>query len=485
MRDYLLIYINGKRLEIKGNQVFTPLSIFLRTKQALTGTKVVCEEGDCGACTVLLGRPNNGSLSYKPINSCIQFLYQLDSSHIVTIEGLKIAGALNAVQEAMVDKHGAQCGYCTPGIVVSLCAMFDQEDRNGHQGAVNQRQIKNCLTGNLCRCTGYEPIIAAGLEVDKNNMHRIASLYPEKEMIADFSAHSPAEVQIEADGKKLFYPTDIKSAVEFKASHEGAVIVAGGTDVCVFWNKRGIEPSYLMSLSSVPGLEDLKVENGKLIVGARTTLSQLEEFTKDLLPEFHDMLMLFGSPQIRNAGTLAGNIGNGSPIGDSLPFLFVMDAEIELTGKDGARRVNINKFFQGYKKLDMAGDELITSVIIPLPAAGEVLKLYKVSRRQHLDISAFSAAIRLERKGEVISSAAIAFGGAGPVVLRLPDTERFLAGKPFKLETFAEAGRLARGEITPISDVRGSADYRLQLSENILLKFYMETTSEREFACRQ
>lgn len=476
MRDYILLYVNGQRLEVKAADAFTTLSSFLRCELSKTGTKVVCEEGDCGACTVLLGNIDSaGELAYKPVNSCIQLLCQLDLTHVVTIEGLTPQPALNPVQEAMVDCHGAQCGFCTPGFVVAMCALFDQRQQVGEQ------DIKDSLTGNLCRCTGYEPIIKAGLSVDHSKVTKLSALYPSKSMVKDLQEHAGQEVFIEHAGRQLCIPLTMQEASKFKGKHKNVTVLSGGTDICVVLNKRGLEPENILVLNRVPALNEIAKQSGKLVVGALATLSQLEAHAQEHLPELQRMMWLFGSPQIRHAATLAGNIANGSPIADTLPFLFVMEAELELVDSTSKTRiVNINNFYKGYKQLDLAADELINRIHIPLPAAHELLKLYKVSRRKNLDISTFTAALRLTRDGDTIKRASIAYGGVGPTVLRLPNTEKFLTGKTFQWTTFKEAGDLARQEITPISDVRGSADFRYQLAENIMQKFYFEVTWDKE-----
>jgi xanthine dehydrogenase small subunit len=468
MRDSLVFYVNGKEHRVSGDSAFMPLSTYLRYEQGATGTKVVCEEGDCGACSVLLGRLHDGEISYRVVNSCIQFLYQLDCSHIITIEGLKYSGQLNPVQEAMVACHGTQCGYCTPGFVVAMCGML------AGKKCLDEQEIKDGLTGNLCRCTGYEPIIKAGLAVDGDKLLTLHELYPSAEMKAAFRKNAGQAVLIETANRKFFNPIDVASAVKFKADNAGTVIVAGGTDVCVFWNKRSIEPSSLMSVSLLPGLRGIELKQGKLIVGAKTTLTDLENFTQEHLPELHKILWLFGSPQIRNAGTLAGNIANGSPIGDSLPFLHVAEAELELTGTKGTRLVNINKFYLGYKKFDLAADEMITRIFIPLPQSGEILRLYKVSKRKHLDISAFAAAFKLKLSGNKIESIFIAFGGVAATVLRMHKAEMFLIGKTFDLTTLQEAAKIAVGEISPLSDVRGSSQFRKLLAENAFSKLFYD-----------
>ncbi len=482
MRDYILLYINGRQHKVVGEKAFMPLTDYLRYELGLCGTKVVCAEGDCGACTVMLGRMEDGALAYKPLNGCIQYLFQLDCRHIVTIEGLKLNGQLNPVQEAMVQCHGAQCGYCTPGFVVAMCAMFDDGELK------SACQIKDGLTGNLCRCTGYEAIVKAGLSVDLSAWQSIDKLYPDAEIVKNFTQQIGETIHLKAGGKEVLVPSSVSEACKFRSDNPKTVIISGGTDVSVNMNKRGLVPDFVMSVSNLAGLSDIvrsTDSEGRTVleVGARVTLGELEASISELNDELKYILWVFGSPQIRHAGTLAGNIANASPIADTPPFLFAMDAEIEVSGINGTRRIKMAQFYTGYKKLALQADELITKVIVPLPKADELVKLYKVSRRQHLDISAFTAAIRITLDKGKIKSAAVAYGGVAAVVMRLPKVEQFLAGKELTLDTCRQAGRLARQEVEPISDVRGSRDYRLTLAENIFIKFYHET-KERELVCR-
>jgi xanthine dehydrogenase small subunit len=467
MRDSLLIHVNGEPHHISGDAAFQTLSRFLRYDERLTGTKIVCEEGDCGACTVLVGRRAGEKLRYAPINSCIQFLFQLDCTHVVTVEGLARGGELTPVQESMVRCHGAQCGYCTPGFIVAMAGLFEQGD------SPTAADVRYALTGNLCRCTGYEPIIKAALEVKAQP--RIESLYPSAPILREIEKVEREPLRIGA----FFKPVDLESAIAFKAEHPKAVIVQGATDFGVWRTKRGFVPEAILSLDAIEGMGDIGVENGTLLVGGRVSLARFESAVRDLVPELGPILgpimERFGSPQIKNAGTLAGNIANASPIADTLPFLFVSQAQLELTGARGTRSVAINDFYKGYKTLDLAPDEIITRIIIPIPVAGETLRLYKISKRSHLDISSFTAAMLMRRDNGHVDSIRIAYGGVAPVVLRLPKTEQYLAGRPFARETFAAAGEIARGEIAPISDVRGSREFRLQLAENILQRFYFET----------
>ena len=444
MRDHILLQVNGTSYRLGESEAGLTLSRFLRYALGMTGTKIVCEEGDCGACTVLVGRGGR----YRAVNSCIQMVFQLDGAHVVTVEGL---GGKSAVQDAMVRCHGAQCGYCTPGFVMALAGMVEEGECDARKG----------LTGNLCRCTGYESIIKAAAE-SVSEQQKISELYDITE---------PAREAVRVGN--FFKPTELKDAIQFKADHPKCIIVQGGTDFGVWTTKRGFQADAILSLDAIEGLTDVHLDGRTLIVGARVSLSDFEKAVQELVPEMAPIMDRFGSPQIKNAGTLAGNIANASPIADTLPFLFVTDAKLEVEGLNGTRTIPIKDFYKGYKKLDLQSDEIITRVHIPLPE-NETLRLYKISKRSHLDISSFTAAMLMKRADGRVDSIRIAYGGVAPVVLRLPKTEEFLAGKTISRETFAAAGEIAKSEVAPISDVRGSRDFRLQLAQNILQKFYFE-----------
>lgn len=477
MRDHLLLYVNGKRYEIGGRRAFQTLADFLRYDLRLSGTKVVCAEGDCGSCTVFIGRLGLSDvatqpLTYRTVTSCIQSLAQLDGTHVVTIEGLAEDGQLNAVQEALVRCQGSQCGFCTPGFVVSMQAMFE----GAGKCRLTESDARAGLVGNLCRCTGYEPILRAAREVDGTQLRTLAELYPAAEITADLRRAAGEPVTIRAEDRTLFKPAALEQAVAFKAAHPACTVLAGGTDLGVQVNKGLREPKVVLSLGHLAELQGIEVCNDRLSIGAGVSLSEVEAASRTHLPEFGRLLGWFGSPPIRNAGTLGGNIANGSPIGDTMPALYVLNGEIELVGPAGSRRVNINNFYTGYKRTVMRPEELITRVHLPLPQPGDTFKLYKVSKRKDLDISTFTAAIWMRTAGSTIEAVRLAYGGVGPNILRLAKTEAFLAGREFREDTFRDAGAIARDEISPISDVRGTADYRRLLAENVLLKFHAEMT---------
>jgi xanthine dehydrogenase small subunit len=524
MRDHLVLYINGARQEVSGPDALLSLADFLRTRRGLVSTKIVCSEGDCGACTVLIGRPNlkepaaartssNGRQSeirnqkseirYLPVDSCIQFMFQLDGAHIVTAEGLRPDGALNHVQQAMIDCHGSQCGFCTPGFVMAMTGLLEQHD------CLDEPRLRSGLTGNLCRCTGYTPILEAGLLASAAPQQRLSDLYPEAPMLADLAPVANDDIDIQrltgGSAQRVACPRTLDAALAFLAANPTATIVAGATDVGVRANKARRLPPVILDLNRVAELETVTITNGQLRAGARATWTAImaaclrtTAIAGAALPEFTRILQLFGAPQIRHVGTIGGNIANASPIADSLPFLFVMDAVLTLTSASRRREVNINDFYHGYKQLELKPGELITDVRLELPDPEDVLRLYKVSRRRDLDIAGFTAAIRLRLsppppkgdpgytpsqfddggKSDIIARASIALGAVGPTVLRARRAEKFLLGKPLTEEVMQAAGDVIVEEITPITDVRGSADYRRQLARNVLLKFYHQTQGE-------
>jgi len=480
IRDHLVLFVNGKRREVHGSDCFLSLSDFLRYRLGLTGTKIVCSEGDCGSCTVLVGRDDGGTIRYLPIDSCIRFMFQLDGCHVVTIEGL--AGApgssnLTPIQRSMVDCQGSQCGFCTPGFVMAMTGAC--EGINGHR--LSEQDWQHALTGNLCRCTGYTPILKAAMQAAGEDLVKLNELYSPDLILEELKLLSGDSLDLRCNcgggERRAFCPTTLDEAIGFRQEHPEAKIVAGATDVGVQLNKRAIEPAVFLDLNRVAELEGAELVSSDggshtITAAARATWTEILNLCREAVPEFAEIVSIFGSPQIRHVGTIGGNIMNASPIADSLPFLMVMEAELELTGLAGRRAVNVNDFYKGYKKFDLRADELLAKVRFPLPQADERLRLYKVSRRRDLDIATFTAAIRMRLDGDTISGAAIAYGAVGPMVIRLRRTEAFLIDQPFTEETLHQAGDVAAEEIAPISDVRGSKDYRYQLARNVLLKFY-------------
>jgi xanthine dehydrogenase small subunit len=422
---------------------------------------------------VLIGRIAGEELEYRAVDSCIQLVFQLDGTHIVTIEGLREDEGLSPVQQAMVTYHGSQCGFCTPGFVVAMTGLLESNAQ------ATEDEWRCGLTGNLCRCTGYTSILAAGAQAATEPRSSITDLYPPARMLLELRQLQTQPFLLKDGPRQVFSPVVLNAATDFLAAHPAAKIVAGGTDVGVQINKRVIAPQTFLDLNRVSELSGVSVEGHTLVCGARARWVDLENICREQVPEFAEIISIFGSPQIRQVGTLGGNIVNASPIADSLPFLFVTEAELEIAGPKGTRTVNINDFYHGYRKTDLQPGELLKSVRIPLPAADQSLTLYKVSRRRDLDIATFTAAILLDITGDEIATARIALGAVGPAVLRARRTEAYLRGKPFTAEVMRAAGELAVEEVTPISDVRGSADFRWQLTRNVFLKFFYEMESRR------
>lgn len=505
MRDHLVFFINGTKHTVRGQAAAWTLSDYLRDdKLRLTGTKIVCAEGDCGACSVLVGTPDVASqrFDYLSMDACIAFVYQMDRKHIVTVEGLQRGDQLTDVQSAMVDCHGSQCGFCTPGFVVAMHGLSEEQ-----RTACSSAETKSCqftedelrlgLSGNLCRCTGYAQIINAGQAFDPIATEGIADRYDTAGMLAEFQSLGTAAVHVnqqlvnqqsavEANGHvasaspapQVYLPATLDELLERRQQRPESTLVSGATDLGVQHNHGKIMPSDILFTKSVAELNQLEVIDGKLIIGAAVTWAEIEAFTRERLPEYYDIIARFGSPQIRHAGTLVGNLANASPIADSIPFHYVAESTIRLASVRGEREVPIEQFYLDYKQLDLKPDEVIVRVSTPLPKEQTRLKLYKISKRRDMDISTVTVASWLEMKGEIVREARLATGGVGPTVVRLPLAEEMLTGQPLSLETMRAAGQQARDEILPISDVRGSADYRLQLVENLFAKCYYDLCTQ-------
>ncbi len=472
MRRHLLIYVNEQRFEVAGADAFLSLTTWLRDHLGLCGTKVVCAEGDCGSCTVLMGRPDGAGMKYVTVCACIQYLFQLDCTHIITIEGLKYGDKLNPIQAAMVQHHGAQCGFCTPGIVVAMYHLFAV--RELPTAPMDSHTLRRGLVGNLCRCTGYQPIVNAGMAVLPEAILPITALHENAAINIDLARCERDEVLVEAGEQSVYKPSTLAQAAGYRAAHNDAVLVAGGTDLGVLAYKGNRTFQRVISTRGLQELRDLQVGPGGLVVGASVSIDELERATACVLPDFSQMLGWFGSPPIKRAATMGGNIANGSPIGDTMPALFVLKAELELVGARETRRVDINAFYTGYRTNVMREDELLARVYIPLPSADEHFRVYKVSQRKDLDISTFAAAFWMRLEGDSIAELRIAYGGVGPTILRLVKTERFLQGMPHRLESWQSATATALAEIKPISDVRGSATYRELLAANCLVRFFQD-----------
>ncbi|MEO1497104.1 MAG: FAD binding domain-containing protein [Planctomycetota bacterium] len=499
MRDELVFYVNGERHAVRGRAAGATLSDYLRDGSlhdsglgngglregcgmdggcgaSLTGTKIACAEGDCGACTVLVGEPIDGRLSYRSIDACIAFVYQMDGRHVVTVEGLADSGSLTPVQTAMVDCHGSQCGFCTPGFVMAMHGALEE-----HGATVDEETWRVELSGNLCRCTGYRQILDAAAQCAAAGYGGMCSRYDEAPIVDDLmsldrSVRVNARASHESNGHTptgadVFLPSTLDELLAARAERPEAKLVAGATDVGVQHNHGKINPTAVILTARVPELQRLEVIDGELVIGAAVDWSRIERFSESELPEYHQILTRFGSPQVRHTGTLVGNLANASPIADSLPFHYVAESTIELASVTGRREAPIESFYQGYKQLDLRPDEIIAAVRTPLPDAGVYHKLYKVSKRRDMDISTVTLGLWLRiDSDDTVTDARLAAGGVGPTVVRLPAAEGALLGVGFSLAAMEAAGREAADAITPITDVRGSDAYRRNVIENLFSK---------------
>ncbi|MEQ8836091.1 MAG: FAD binding domain-containing protein, partial [Lacipirellulaceae bacterium] len=376
-------------------------------------------------------------------------------------------------------------GFCTPGFVVTMHGLC--EEQRNVTGQLTEDELRLGLSGNLCRCTGYSQIINAGQAFDPSTVESIADRYDTASMLSEFKSlgaeivHVNPPTSVEANGHairqappEIYLPTTLEELLTRRADRPEATLVSGATDLGVQHNHGKISPRDILFTKSVAELNQLEVIDGNLVIGAAVTWAEIEAFSREELPEYYDIITRFGSPQIRHAGTLVGNLANASPIADSIPFHYVAESTLRLASVRGEREVPIQQFYLGYKQLDLQPDEVIVSVSTPLPKETIRLKLYKISKRRDMDISTVTLAFWLEMDGDTVREACLATGGVGPTVVRLPLAEELIEGKPLDLEAMRSAGRKAREEISPISDVRGSADYRLQLVENLFAKCYYD-----------
>ena len=485
LRKTIHFTVNGEFVELSGEAVFAPLSDTLRYQLRKTGTKVVCAEGDCGACTIMLARvtPQAGSssdLHYRSLNSCIFPTFSADGCHIVTVEGLAQKDAeqktqLNEIQDSMVRNFGGQCGFCTPGFVMSITNMYEQRICAGKKAeAPSDQTVKNYLTGNLCRCTGYQPIIEAAQNVDQKKIVLVQKMYPLKKETTQLKELTSESLAVETTELELSAPVTLKEAVAYKKKNPKARIFSGSTDIGVQINKGKDPGAKRLSLHLISELYEIAVKKNVIRIGARVTLDQVGAVAEKHLPAFGKFLSIFASPQIKNTATLVGNLANGSPIADTTAYLMAVDTEIEVVGPKGSRQIAITKFFKGYKELDLKEGEFITALLIPIPTEN-ISGIYKVSQRRDLDISAVNASflLKVDKKGKV-ESAKIAFGGVAAVPLRLKAVEEKIIGKKVDAQFVSDTKKLIGKNIKPMSDARGTQEYRELLAEALFEKFSRE-----------
>ena len=480
MRDYALIHVNGVPREVRGRDAFMMLADWLRREVGLPGTKIVCAEGDCGACTVLRAFAPRGAGGSPPrfeaVNSCIAMVAQMDGAHLVTVEGLQEGDVPAPAQEAMLRCHGSQCGYCTPGFVMAISGMLEQHP----VGEIDDRVAANHLTGNLCRCTGYQPIVEAACAAAAVDRRSVGDRYGTAEAFARAEEAMDRGLEIAHEGRRVFAPTTLEEACAFASRHPECRVAGAFTDLGVPINKGRAMPPALLSLHLIPELLEMEDDGRRLRVGARVSLASLRRRCRDASPEFARFLNLFASPQIKNVATLVGNVATGSPIGDTLPFLLVAGGSVHVAsppaGRGPLRRreIPMTELYRGYRQLALEPGEIITHVAFDHDAGDETIRLYKVSQRKDLDITTVGAAFAVVWDGpRRIASARVAYGGVAAVPLRMPEIEAALVGEldPRKAESIARA---IGDAVQPISDVRGTAAYRRVLAANLFRRFATE-----------
>ena len=491
MRQDIVFYLNGIKKTVHGENAFISLSSYLRNESHLTGTKVVCAEGDCGACTVMVARwsPNRG-FKYQSLNSCIVMMFAMDGANIVTVEGLGQRGkdskayspdVCSEVQCSMMRNFGAQCGFCTPGFVMSITSMLEdksenESSRNSVQDStstMSEQTVKNYLTGNLCRCTGYTPIIKAALDVDQKKHIYIKNQYPP----IDLSFQMQEEVKILTKECEYFAPIAIKEACAYLFNNPSAVIYSGGTDLGVQINKNLFQPQKILSLHLIKELYDLRIVDSHIVVGARISIDELQKYIKDKISSMDNFLNVFASPQIKNVATLVGNIANASPIADMIPVLMALNAEVIIEGSNGQKKIELQNFYLGYKKINLQKGEIITHIKFDIPNKNNIIQNYKVSQRRDLDISTVNASFNFELSGSIIQSARIVYGGLGPQCIRIFELEKQIVNKEISDQMVADMvsyfKTLIGTSIRPISDLRGSAEYRSLVAINLFKKFML------------
>ncbi len=460
----LRFILNGQDVALHGVKANDTLLDHLRLKARLTGTKEGCAEGDCGACTVLLGRLREDVLTYQPVNACICPLAALQGCHVVTIEYLGRAENLHPVQAAMVAHHGSQCGFCTPGIVMSLYALWMETP------APTPDEVKTALQGNLCRCTGYAPILRAAMAVVGDPANDLLAV-ERSDVAARLRSLKLREV---LDLGDAIIPSTKTELAQVLHDHPAATVVAGATDVGLWVSKKMVDIGPAVFIAGLDDLDYIVDAGARLRVGAGASYARLLSVIEEHVPQLGAYLQRIGGAQVRAMGTIGGNIANGSPIGDMAPALIPLQATVKLRSVAGLRELPLEAFFVSYGKQDLRPGEFLEEVEFLKPSEAARYGVYKLSKRRDEDISTVAAGFWLEEQNGQVAAARLAFGGMAGVPKRAHHAEGALIGKPWD-EEHVRAGMVAmEADFDPLSDARGSAEYRMKAAQNMLLRFYLE-----------
>lgn len=469
-RDEIRFLLNGTEVAVANVAATTTVLDYLRLERRLTGTKEGCAEGDCGACTVLVGRLHAGALKYETVNACIRFLASLHGCHLVTIEHLRGRdGGLHPIQQAMVDHHGSQCGFCTPGFVMSLYALWMEN------AAPSETDVETAIQGNLCRCTGYAPIVRAALAASRYDS-------PANDFLTTERADVTRRLEALRDGRRVvtgpednraIVPASLDDLADVLTVWPEATVVAGSTDVGLWVTKflRPIAPAVF--IGHLAELKSICTVGGTLQIGAGVTYSESRAALCETFPHLAAYWDRIAGWQVRNMGTLGGNIANGSPIGDTPPVLIALGASITLRQGDARRTMPLETFFLAYGKQDRAKGEFVETISIPLPKPGQVDAAYKISKRRDEDISSVAAGISVTLEDGVIADCRIAFGGMAATPKRALAAEAALRGQVWSKAAFEAAAAALPLDFTPLTDWRATAGYRMTVAGNLLRRFHL------------
>ncbi|MCH9687292.1 MAG: xanthine dehydrogenase small subunit [Deltaproteobacteria bacterium] len=471
--DTVHLHVNGQLHEVRGVSPTTTLLEYLRGLAALAGTKEGCAEGDCGACTVVVvDAEAPGGPRFRAVNSCLLLLPLLHGTHIYTVEALREPAArgdagYHPVQQALVDELGSQCGYCTPGVVMSMFEACYRDDLDAPW------KVDDQMCGNLCRCTGYRPIREATLQ--------IAGRRPDDRFSAalrEYPVQPKPGLRYQEGGQRFWVPRSWPELFEITAAHPEHRFVMGATDLGLDVTKKGERFEALVSLHAMPQLRELRHAEGRWVIGATVRLADLEDATDHALPPIARMLRFFGSRQIKNSATVGGNLCNASPIGDLAPVLLALGADVVVRGPTGERTVPIDEFFVGYRRTAMAPGELLCRVELSDPPASARIGAYKVSKRREMDISAVAAGLRVDVHEGVVQSARFGFGGMAATPARAHHAEAAIVGQPWSSASCELAAQALAADFTPMSDHRGSAWFRTTVAANLIRGLFDDTARD-------
>ncbi len=471
--------LDGKVVTVDFNNDMKPTVTLLNYLRSLPGHKGVkegCAEGDCGACTVVIAEPENGKMKYKAVNSCLVFLPMIHGKQVITVENLAETAnnnlILHPVQKAVVESDGTQCGFCTPGVVMSLFGLY--------KNSVNpsRKEIEESLTGNLCRCTGYQPILNAGLTLPEDRSDKFYKDEPEiMEMLNQINSTS-GSIRLITDKQKYFKPNIVNELLILKSKYPDAEIISGATDIALKQTKKFELIERIIDISAIDSLKSISEEKSFYVIGAGATLEEIRNYFQNRLPVISDMLGVFASKQIRNLATMGGNLATASPISDTIPLLFALNAWVTVVGKDKEKTLPVEKFIAGYRKTLLESDEIIRDIVIPKPENNSVTKFFKVSKRQDVDISSVSAAFSIKKQNGIAKDVILAYGGMAEKTVRALKTEEFLLNKAWSKENIEQAMDILKTEFSPLSDVRAGAEYRKEVAASLLMKFFNSIKNE-------